>query len=100
MNWRNIYLSIALIGIGLYLNTLGHDYTVDDTTVIKNNRFTTQGLAGIDEIFSSSYRAGYWDRKEGQRQLVHPARGSSARIEEGPPRLTAVLPARPLRAGV
>jgi tetratricopeptide (TPR) repeat protein len=65
MNWRNIYLSIALIGIGLYLNTLGHDYTVDDTTVIKNNRFTTQGLAGIDEIFSSSYRAGYWDRKEG-----------------------------------
>lgn len=58
-------LLVGIVAALLYLNTLGHDYTVDDTTVIRNNRFTTQGLSGIDDIFSSSYRAGYWDRTEG-----------------------------------
>ncbi|MBL7923225.1 MAG: tetratricopeptide repeat protein [Bacteroidia bacterium] len=62
---RFLYVLCAISAFLLYANTLGHDFTVDDTTVIKNNKFTTQGLAGLDDIFTSSYRAGYWDRTEG-----------------------------------
>jgi hypothetical protein len=65
VSWSLIGYVLAIAAFLLYANTLGHDYTVDDTTVIKNNKFTTQGIAGLDEIFSSSYRAGFWDRKEG-----------------------------------
>ena len=62
---KSLYLFTGIIAFLLYANTLGHDFTVDDTTVIKNNKFTTQGIAGLDEIFTSSYRAGFWDRTEG-----------------------------------
>jgi len=55
----------ALIAFALYANTLGHDYTVDDGTVISNNKITKKGISAIPEIFTSSYRAGFWDRKEG-----------------------------------
>lgn len=65
VSWSMMGIVLAIAALLLYANTLGHDYTVDDTTVIKNNKFTTQGIAGLDEIFSSSYRAGFWDRKEG-----------------------------------
>ncbi len=49
----------------LYANTLSHDYTVDDGTVISNNSITKKGISAIPEIFSSSYRAGFWQRSEG-----------------------------------
>lgn len=62
---KTVSTVIGVLTFLLYANTLGHDYTVDDTTVIKNNKFTVQGFAGLDEIFTSSYRAGYWDRTEG-----------------------------------
>jgi protein O-mannosyl-transferase len=62
---KYIYIVMGVLAFLLYANTLGHEYTVDDTTVIKNNKFTVQGFAGLDEIFTSSYRAGYWDRTEG-----------------------------------
>jgi len=65
LSWKLLYVICAALAFLLYVNTLGHDYTVDDTTVMQNNKFTTQGIAGLDEIFSSSYRAGFWDRKEG-----------------------------------
>lgn len=63
--WSLMYFITGILALLLYLNTLGHEYTVDDTTVIKNNRFTTKGISGIPEIFSNSYRAGFWERKEG-----------------------------------
>lgn len=62
---KYLYIIIGIAAFLLYANTLGHDYTVDDTTVIKNNKFTVQGFSGLDEIFTTSYRAGYWDRTEG-----------------------------------
>jgi len=64
-SWKPLYAICAALAFLLYVNTLGHEYTVDDTTVMQNNKFTTQGIAGLDEIFTSSYRAGFWDRKEG-----------------------------------
>lgn len=60
-----VALFCSLIAAVLYLNTLGHAFTIDDGTVIGNNRFTKQGIDGIDEIFSQAYRAGFWDRQEG-----------------------------------
>lgn len=55
----------ALLAFALYANTLGHDYTVDDGTVISNNKITKKGVSAIPEIFATSYRAGFWDRQEG-----------------------------------
>lgn len=60
-----VALFCALIAALLYINTLNHEFTIDDGTVIGNNRFTKQGIKGIDDIFSKAYRAGFWDRQEG-----------------------------------
>lgn len=64
-NWRLAYLAAAIIALLLYANTIGHEFTVDDTLVTTKNKFVTQGIAGLDEIFTTPYRAGFWDRKEG-----------------------------------
>ena len=58
-------LICALLAFFLYANTLGHDYAVDDGTVIKNNKLTVQGVKAIPEILTSAYRKGFWERKEG-----------------------------------
>jgi protein O-mannosyl-transferase len=61
-----IYSGIcALIAFLLYISTVTYDYTVDDATVIANNKLTTGGISAIPEILSSPYRAGFWSRKEG-----------------------------------
>lgn len=62
---RLIALCCAFLAFVIYANTLGHDYTVDDGTVIENNKITKKGISAIPEIFSTSYRAGFWDRNEG-----------------------------------
>jgi protein O-mannosyl-transferase len=51
----------AALGILLYINTLGHYYTLDDYSAIKENLITQKGLAGIPELFTSEYRAGAWN---------------------------------------
>ena len=58
-------LVCAMLAFALYANTLGHDYTVDDGTVISNNKITKKGISALPEIFTSAYRAGFWDRNEG-----------------------------------
>lgn len=55
---------LACFAFLLYANTLSHDYTVDDATVLANNKQTIKGVKALPEIFSSSYRKGFWDRKE------------------------------------
>ncbi|HEX5001668.1 MAG TPA: tetratricopeptide repeat protein [Bacteroidia bacterium] len=62
---RLLALIAALIAALLYINTAGHSYTVDDGTVIGNNTITKKGVAALPEIFTSAYRAGFWDRDEG-----------------------------------
>ena len=61
-----LYLGVFLSAIAflLYINTLNHDYTVDDATVMKNNKLTVQGVKAIPEIFTSPYRKGFWERQE------------------------------------
>ena len=58
-------LICALLALILYANTISYDYTVDDGTVLKNNKLTTAGVKSLPQIFTSAYRAGFWDRKEG-----------------------------------
>jgi len=60
-----LYLFVAILGFLLYANTLNHDFTVDDGTVMANNKITKEGISAIGKIFTSSYRAGFWERKEG-----------------------------------
>lgn len=55
---------IAVFSFALYANTLNHDYAVDDGTVMQNNKIVKKGISAIPEIFTTRYRAGFWDRKE------------------------------------
>ena len=64
-NWTPIYFFVIVFSFLLYANTINHDFTVDDGTVIANNSFTKKGIDGIKDIFTNAYRAGFWDRKEG-----------------------------------
>ena len=41
---RIIALCCAMLSFLLYANTLGHEYTVDDGTVIDNNKITKKNL--------------------------------------------------------
>ena len=64
--WKSrLGLLLAALAFLLYANTIGHGYTVDDGTVISNNTITKKGISAIPEIFTSAYRAGFWDRDEG-----------------------------------
>ncbi len=62
---KRVFLWMALLAAALYANTLGHDFTVDDATLITNNTLTQQGLKAVPEIFVKPYRIGFHDRDEG-----------------------------------
>ncbi len=49
---------LALASLLVYANTLKNDYAIDDFIVIKNNTIVTRGIAGIPEIFRTSYFKG------------------------------------------
>ncbi len=51
----------AAWGILLYVNTFGHQYCLDDYSVIKENWVTQGGLKNIGLIFSTEYRYGAWN---------------------------------------
>ncbi|HUM46503.1 MAG TPA: DUF1736 domain-containing protein, partial [Chitinophagales bacterium] len=55
----------GLLAFLLYANTLNHEYVLDDETAIVKNAFTQEGVSALPKIFSSSYRAGFDERKEG-----------------------------------
>ncbi|MCC6384300.1 MAG: tetratricopeptide repeat protein [Bacteroidia bacterium] len=61
---RSLYFLTGLLAALLYANTLSHDFTVDDGTVMENNTIVKKGISAVPEIFSTRYRAGFWDRKE------------------------------------
>jgi hypothetical protein len=55
-----------LLGLAflLYLNTLSHDYVIDDRIVVTNNSLTQQGISAIPSIFNHSYLFGYDGRED------------------------------------
>ncbi|MDO8366015.1 MAG: glycosyltransferase family 39 protein, partial [Saprospiraceae bacterium] len=54
-------LAASILGFLLYANTLGHQYTLDDFSIIKSNWITKGGLKNIDLIFTKEYRFGSWN---------------------------------------
>ena len=54
-------LIIGILAFAIYSNTLGHQYTLDDFSAIKDNRVTQKGIEGIPTIFKTHYRYGYWN---------------------------------------
>lgn len=57
-------LFCAVLGLGLYIQTIGHDYVLDDEMVTFKNTIVTQGFSAIPDILTTPYRQGFWDRKE------------------------------------
>ena len=55
---RALAAIVALIAFLQYANTLGHEFTFDDETVIIENVLTQQGVAAIPTILASTYREG------------------------------------------
>ncbi len=55
-----IALALAAIAFLFYANTLQHDYALDDFSLIKENAQTKKGTAALKQIFTSSYRSGYY----------------------------------------
>lgn len=55
---RWLGLAVALLGVLLYVNTLGHQYALDDFGLIVENPLTRRGWDGVFLKFTTSYRAG------------------------------------------
>jgi protein O-mannosyl-transferase len=47
------YLSVLVISILIYINTLFFSYALDDGLFIMDNKITKKGFSGIEEIFST-----------------------------------------------
>lgn len=53
-------ITLALVSVLLYLNTLKNDYALDDSMVLLRNSFTQEGVSGIGDIFKYDTFTGYW----------------------------------------
>lgn len=62
---RSLGLLLAAVAFVIYFNTLGHGYTHDDFSVIKENSVVTQGAKAIPEILKTTYRYGYLGMNDG-----------------------------------
>jgi tetratricopeptide (TPR) repeat protein len=60
---------ITFLALGLYLNTLTHDFALDDAIVIYDNMFTTEGISGWGGILSHDTFYGFF-KEEGKDKLV------------------------------
>ena len=62
---RNLLIQLAVFlaffAFAIYVNTIGHDYALDDASAISANYVTKQGISGIPTIFTEHYRFGYWN---------------------------------------
>jgi tetratricopeptide (TPR) repeat protein len=64
-NPRTLSLVLAGLAVALYANTISHNYALDDVAVIYQNKYTTQGLAGIGKMLTTFYWQGYWEFNAG-----------------------------------
>jgi protein O-mannosyl-transferase len=55
---KRLNLILIILAAGVYINTLGHQYALDDYGLILENQDTKGGTANIGKILSSSYRSG------------------------------------------
>jgi tetratricopeptide (TPR) repeat protein len=59
---KNAVLLIGILGMLLYVNTLGHEFVLDDKIVITENQFTKQGVSGIKDIFTHDSMTGFFGK--------------------------------------
>jgi tetratricopeptide (TPR) repeat protein len=59
---KNAVLIIGILGFLLYVNTLGHEFVLDDKIVITENQFTKQGFSGIKDIFTHDSMTGFFGK--------------------------------------
>ncbi len=52
-------LSLLILSIVLYINTIGFDYALDDMMMIYKNKFTKQGVYGIKDIMTNDAFVGF-----------------------------------------
>ncbi|MDR1951097.1 MAG: tetratricopeptide repeat protein, partial [Bacteroidales bacterium] len=50
--------------VGIYANTLFHDFALDDTLVITHNEFTKKGIHGIPEILENDGFVGFFGHND------------------------------------
>ena len=50
---------IAIFSFILYAQSIFFDYTLDDTTVTKENKLVTQGIHGIPKLLKTDYWYGF-----------------------------------------
>jgi protein O-mannosyl-transferase len=65
--WKtNIFpiLIITVLSMGIYAQSIGFDYALDDTMVIVKNEFTKKGINGIADIFRYESFRGYFGEKK------------------------------------
>lgn len=55
----------AILGLALYLGSLGHGYVLDDNLIITNNSYVQQGFSGISDIISKNYANGFQNFNDG-----------------------------------
>ena len=70
--WQNTRLHawfIFAVCIALYANTLTHDFCQDDSIVITENMFTTEGVSGFGGILGNDTFYGFF-KEEGKGALV------------------------------
>ncbi len=60
---------VAGLGFALYINTLFHDYALDDAIVITENMFTQEGFSGIPGLLKYDTFYGFF-KEEGKANLV------------------------------
>lgn len=62
-------VTLFLFSFLLYVNTLSHQYALDDSIVITDNTFTKQGVAGIKSLLKHDTFLGFFN-EEGKSRLV------------------------------
>ena len=53
-------LVLAVSSLLVYINTARNGYALDDATVITQNKFVTQGISAVPQIFATPYRLGFY----------------------------------------
>ncbi len=66
---KHVYIFLTALTILLYVNTVSHDFTLDDAIVITENVFTKEGISGLKNIFTHDTFYGFF-QQEGKANLV------------------------------
>jgi len=57
---NTLRIIIFVFSIVLYVQTIGYDFTLDDTLMITSNTLTKEGISGIADIFTNDAFAGFF----------------------------------------